>query len=86
MAWSWKADGCGLAERGRGGCLGWSVYGEDWHAEEVLDIPLERLSLASDLAAHSFLPSSIPCEPPVLLPGESTASEGIGGTGCGQPL
>lgn len=53
-------DGCGLAEHGRGGCLGWNVYGKDWHAEGVLDILLEWLSLTSDLAAHSFLSSIHP--------------------------
>lgn len=30
------------------------MYGKDWHAEEVLDVLLEWLSLASDLAAHSY--------------------------------
>lgn len=53
-------DGCGLAECGREGCLGWSVYGKDWHAEGVSDILLEWLSLTSDLAAHSFLSSIHP--------------------------
>lgn len=52
-------DGCGLVEGRREGCLGWSVYGKDWHAEGVLDILLEWLSLASDLAVHSFLSSFI---------------------------
>lgn len=49
-----------LAERGRGGCLGWSVYGEAWHAGVVLDVLLEWLSLASDLAAHSLCHHSSP--------------------------
>lgn len=76
-------DGCGLVEGRREGCLGWSVYGEDWHAEGVLDISLEWLSLASDLAVHSFL-SFILHE--ATCPGEPKGSKGIGGTGSGPPL
>lgn len=74
MALSWKTDGCGLAERWREGCLGWSVYGEDWHAEGVLDILLEWLSLASDLAAHSLYHHSSSMSH--LSAGESKASGG----------
>lgn len=77
MAWSWKAGGCGLAEHGREGCLGWSVYGEDWHAKGVLDILLEWLSLASDLAAHSFHHPSPSMSH--LSAGESKAKGGLVG-------
>lgn len=52
-------EGCGLAERGRGGCLGWSVYGKDWHAEEVLTYCLNGF-----LCPLTLLPILIIIHPP----------------------